>query len=136
MAQSLDIYEEIIMPISMRSYLRNYGFAFSKKACEFAVSLMRDKNNSKIEFKDKEKVYEILKKYGITLEHDNGYNGTYAFHMGTSDYLKSSIPDEQRLAMYVKDVIDDEDLPGSNCFRRWLSDMDAKGVAVVWDDIL
>lgn len=132
----LDIYEEIIMPIEMRSYLRAYGFNFSKKACEFAVSLMRGRNKEKIEFKDKEKVYEILKKYGITLEHDNGYNGTYAFHMGTSDYLKSSIPDEQRLAMYVKDVIDDVDNPSGNVFRKWLADCDAKGIAVEWSDIL
>lgn len=136
MAQSLDIYEEIIMPIEMRSYLRNYGWNFSKKACEFAVSLMRGRNKEKIEFKDKEKVYETLKKYGITLEHDNGYNATYAYHMGASDYLKSSIPDEQRLAMYVKDVVDDPDNKGGNVFRKWLADCDAKGVAVVWDDIL
>ena len=136
MAQSLDIYEEIIMPIEMRSYLRNYGFNFSKNACEFAVGMMRGRNKEKIEFKDKEKVYEILKKYGITLEHDNGYNATYAFHMGTSDYLKSSIPDEQRLAMYVKDVIDDPDNKGGNVFRKFLADCDAKGIVVEWEDIL
>ena len=136
MAQSLDIYEEIIMPIEMRSYLRNYGFNFSKKACEFAVSLMRGRNKEKIEFKDKEKVYEILKKYGIKLEHDNGYNATYAFHMGESDYLKSSIPDEQRLAMYVKDVVDDPDNESGNVFRKFLADCDAKGVVVEWADIL
>lgn len=133
--ESLDSFE-IIMPKEMRSYLRNFGWNFNKKACEFAVSLMRDKNDSKIEFKDKEKVYEILKKYSITLEHDNGYNGTYAFHMGTSDYLKSSIPDEQRLAMYVKDVVDDPDNEGGNVFRKWLADCDAKGVVVDWADIL
>ena len=132
----LDTYEDIMMPIEMRSYLRNYGFAFSKKACEWAVSLMRGRNKEKIEFKDKEKVYEILKKYGITLEHDNGYNAVYIYHQGLSDLLKSSVPDEQRLAMYVKDMIDDEDLPGSNCFRQWLSNCDAKGIAVEWEDIL
>lgn len=132
----LDTYEEIMMPIEMRSYLRNYGFAFSKKACEFAVSLMRGRNKEKIEFKDKEKVYEILKKYGIKLEHDNGYNAVYAWHMGESDYLKSSIPDEQRLAMYVKDVVDDPDNAGGNVFRKFLADCDAKGIVVEWADIL
>ena len=132
----LDTYEDIFLPLEMRSYLRAYGFNFSKKACEWAVSQMRGRNKEKIEFKDKEKVYEILKKYGITLEHDNGYNGTYAFHMGTSDYLKSSIPDEQRLAMYVKDVIDDPDNEGGNVFRKFLADCDAKGIAVEWADIL
>lgn len=131
----LDSYE-IIMPIAMRSYLRNFGFGFNKKACEFAVSLMRKSGGEKVEFKDKEQVYEILKKYGIKLEHDNGYNATYIWHQGYADLLKSSVPDEQRLAMYVKDMIEDPDLLGSNCFRQWLSNMDAKGIIVEWDELL
>lgn len=141
MGTPLDIYEDIYLPIEMRSYLRANGYNFSKKACEFAVSKMRRKNpatgkDEPIEFKKKEEVEEILKKYNIKLEHDNGYNGTYVYHMGMADYFKSSITDEQHLAMYVKDVVDDLDNEGGNVFRKWLADCDAKGVVVDWADIL
>lgn len=138
--EALDSFE-IIMPAEMRSYLRNFGWNFNKKACEFAVSKMRRKNpatgkDEPIEFKKKEEVEEILKRYNIKLEHDNGYNGVYAYHMGYSDYFKSSITDEQHLAMYVKDVIDDVDLPSGNVFRKWLANADAKGMVIDWADIL
>lgn len=138
--EALDSFE-IIMPIEMRSYLRNFGWNFNKKACESAVSKMRYKNPStgkeeRVEMKTKEQVEEILKKYNIKLEHDNGYNGVYAYHMGFSDYFKSSITDEQHLAMYVKDVIDDPDNEGGNVFRKFLADADAKGIVIDWADLL
>lgn len=140
MGTPLDSFE-IIMPIEMRSYLRSFGWNFNKKACEFAISKMRYKNpatgkEERVEMKTKEQVEEILKRYNVKLEHDNGYNGVYLYHQGFSDLFKSSIVDEQHLAMYVKDMIDDEDLPGSNCFRQWLSNCDAKGIVVDWIDIL
>lgn len=138
--EALDSFE-IIMPIGMRSYLRNNGFGFNKKACEFAVSKMRYKNpatgkEERVEMKTKEQVEEILKRYNIKLEHDNGYNGVYLYHQGFSDLFKSSVTDEQHLAMYVKDMIDDPDMPGSNCFRHFMSDCDAKGIIIEWDDLV
>lgn len=141
MGTPLDIYEDILLPMEMRSYLRAYGFNFSKKACEFAVSKMKRKNpatgkDEPIEMKTKEEVEKILERYNVKLEHDNGYNGTYAYHMGYSDYFKSSITDEQHLAMYVKDVIDDEDNEGGNVFRKFLADADAKGIVIDWADLL
>ena len=44
--QPLDMYDVDFMPQEMRAYLRNYGFSFSKKACEYAVSLMKKENPS------------------------------------------------------------------------------------------
>ena len=40
------MYEVEMMPPEMKAYLRNYGYSFSKKACEFAVSHMRRENKS------------------------------------------------------------------------------------------
>lgn len=40
----LDMYDDI--PTEMRKYLRFHGWHFNKKACDFAVSLMRKKNAS------------------------------------------------------------------------------------------
>ena len=66
--QPLDMYDVDFMPQEMRAYLRNYGFSFSKKACEYAVSLMKKENPStkkteKIEPWSKEQVEDLLKKH-------------------------------------------------------------------------
>lgn len=132
-------YDDV--PMDMRKYLRNYGYSFSKRACEYAVSKMRKRNPSsgkaeKIEMHTKEQVEDILKKYNVTLENNINYNFVYVFHMGLADYYKSSIADEQHLALYVKDVIDDIDNNPDNIFAEWITKMDGNGEVVEWDEIL
>lgn len=125
----------------MRSYLRAHGFNFNKRACDFAISRLRRLNpatgkKEQIEPMTKEQVEELLQKHGVKLEHNEGHNFVYAANMARADYWKSSIDDERHLALYVKDVIDDPDLPGGNVFRRWLVDCDAEGRVVDWDELL
>lgn len=124
-----------ILPSGMREYVSNYGFTFSKKACDYAVSLMK-RDGRKIEPWKKEEVEELLSRYGITLEHNEGYNATYVANMAKADYYKKSIPDEQHLAMFVKDYIDDEDGNEELPFRRWLASMVSLGKPVYWEDII
>jgi hypothetical protein len=81
-------------------------------------------------------VEELLAKHNIKLEHNTGYDFVYVANMGKADYLKSSIPDEQHIALYVKDVIDDPDNEGGNVFRKYYVDCIAKGEPLEWDDIL
>lgn len=138
--EALDSFE-IIMPKEMRSYLRAYGYSFNKKANDFAVSLMKKKNPAtgkveKIEPMTKEQVEELLAKYNITLEHNNGHDFVYVANMIRADYWKSSIKDEQSMAQMIKDIIDDEDNPSGNVFRKFLADADAKGIVVDWEEIL
>ena len=45
----LDYYD--ILPEGMDAYLSNYGWHFSKKMCEWAVSNMRDRNDKRIQMK-------------------------------------------------------------------------------------
>lgn len=135
----LDIYDD--MPKDMRRYLQNNGWHFSKKACMWAVSLMKKENpttkkKEKIEPYSKEQVDEMLKKYNITLENNVGYDYIFVANMGKADYLKSSIPDEQHLALYVKDVIDDVDAGDGVTMRRWFATMVANGEIVEWDEFL
>lgn len=135
----LDSYE--IMPREQRSYLANYGWSFNKRACEHAVRAMRRLNpatgkHDPVEMKKKEEVEEILERNGVKLEHNHGYDFVYVFHMAYSDYFKSSITDEQHLALFVKDYIDDPDNEGGNAFRKWYMDCIAKGEPVEWADLL
>lgn len=136
----LDIYDDY-RPKAMDAYLRFNGWNFSKKAYEYAVKGMFKRNTNtgkreKVEVPSKEKIDEIFKRYNINLEHNKGYNYMYAFAMGYADYYKSSITDEQHLAMYVKDVIDDPDNEGGNVFRKFYADCVAKGEPLEWEDLL
>lgn len=133
------MYDDI--PREMRSYLRNYGYSFSKKAFLLAVNKMKRRNPATdklepIEPYTKEQVEEMLAKNGIKLENNKGYDFVYAANKCKADYMKSSVPDEQHVALYVKNVIDDPDMPGGNEFRHWLVDCDKKGVPIDWEDIL
>ena len=56
--------------------------------------------------------------------------------MGNNDYLGSSIIDEKHLALYVKDVIDDEDGYDGIVFNRWYADTVVQGIPIEWDDML
>lgn len=128
-------------PSGMREYLDTYGWHFSKKMCEWAVSKMKKKNpttgkSEPIDYVDKEKVEEILKKNNINLENDIAYDKIYVFNSGRADYLKSSITDEMHLAMYVKDVMDDEDGYPEMPFTRFYADCIGKGIPIIFDDML
>jgi hypothetical protein len=131
----LDMYDDI--PMEMRKYLRFHGWHFNKKACDFAVSLMRKKNVStgkteKIEPLTKDQVDSMLAKYGVTLENNVDYDYVYVANMGKADLLKSSITDEQHLALYVKDVVDDVDAGDGEIMREWDAKMTSRGIAVDW----
>lgn len=139
--QPLDTYEADFMPMEMKAYLRNYGYSFSKKACDLAVSLMRKENPSskkleKIETWNKDQVDELLKKHNVVLENNVGYNYVYVANMLKSDKYKSSIPDEQHLALGVKDVIDDPDASPRLVFKQWVTHMDDSGIPIEWSDIM
>jgi hypothetical protein len=77
-----------------------------------------------------------LKKYNITLENSVGHDYVFAANMCKADYLKSSVPDEQHLAMYVKDVIDDPDASDGVTMRRWYATMVANGEPVDWAEMM
>lgn len=136
----LDMYDEDL-PEEMKRYLRHNGWHFNKKACDFAVSLMRKKNTAtgkieKVEKLTKEQVDTMLTKYGVTLENSVGYDYVYVANDGKTKFFKSSIPDEQHLALYVKDIIDNEMAGDGEIMREWDSQMTARGIPVEWDEIL
>lgn len=128
-------------PEEMEAYLSNFGWHFNKKMCDFAVSLMKKINpatgkKERIEPISKEKVEELLTKYGVKLDNNSLYDFVYVANMGKADFFKSSIPDEQHLAVYVKDVIDDPDTPDGTTMRRWYATMIAAGEPIEWDEMI
>lgn len=126
----LDYYDD--RPLSMQRYLRYYGQHFNKKLCDFAVKKM---NHGKDPL-SKEKVEELLTKYGIKLENNQLYDHVYVMNMGNNDFMGSSLIDERHLVLYVKDVIDDKDGYDGIVFNRWYADMVTLGIPIEWDDML
>lgn len=135
---SLDVYDEL--PEGMVNYLRHYGRHFNKKLCNFAVGKMTANNPStgelgKIRPISKEEIDSLLKTYNIELENNELYDYVFVANMCKADFLGSSVPDEQHLCRYVKDVIDDVDGYDGIVFNRWYADMCRKGTPIEWEDV-
>lgn len=125
------------MPDDIRAYLEKNGWSFSKKMCEFAVGRMKDRNGKKLESLTKEQVDKLLKTYEIVLKHDNGYDCVYCLPTWRSPTIGDRRSgDEQQLARFVKDYIDDEDAYPGMPFTRYFADLIGSGTNVPWDDVL
>lgn len=123
----------------MRKYLSAYGWHFSKKMCEWAVGNMKVEKNGKkekLEAMKKDEVEELLKKFGVKLEHDKGYDCVYVANMAKNDFYKSSIADEAHLALFIKDYIDDVDAYPGMPFTRFYADCIGSGTPINWEDVI
>lgn len=136
---SLDTYD--VLPQDMIDYLSNYGRHFNSKLLKFAVSKLQKRDSSTGELVsvhplNKDEVNSLLKRYDIKLNNNELYDYVYVANMCKADFLGSSIPDEAHMALYIKDVIDDDDAYDGIVFNRWYADTRRKGIAIDWSDML
>lgn len=122
-------------PEAMINYLRYNGPHFSEKLATYAISLMR-RDEKPIKPYSKEEVDTILKANNVKLENNELYDHVFVANMAKADYLGKSIANEKYLAMYIKDVIDDEDGYDGLPFSRWYADMCKKGKPIDWNSYL
>ena len=129
-----------VFPSGMEEYLSQYGWHFSKKMCEWAVSRMYKRNSldKKIPIQswNKDSVDKLLNKYGVTIENKIGYDYVFAANMCIADYYGSSIRDEQHVALFIKDYVDDPDGYEELPFTRFYADCIGSGVPINWEDML
>ena len=128
-------------PKSARKYFQHYGFHFNKKACDFAVKDLRKENPATkklepIDAWDKEQVDDLLKRCNVTLEDNELYDYVWVANMVRSDYWKSSITDEQHLALMIKDIVDDPDQRDGFIFNRWIGDRLFNGRPIDWEGLM
>ncbi len=133
MRNSLDQYDQ--RPSDMIKYLSNYGWHFTRKMCEFAVSQMR-KGGKRINMLDRARVDTILKNAGVTIENNQLYDYVYVANMAYADFYGSSILNDSQLAKYIKDVIEDEDGYDGLVFNRWYADTCKLGIAIDWEEMI
>lgn len=131
----LDYYE--ILPDGMDAYLSHHGRHFSKPMLEWAVSMMRDRRGNPGTLLEKKDFDNTMQSYNVKLDRKEGYyDGQYVWAMAKSDYLSSSITDEQHLAQFVKDYIDDIDGNPTRPFDEFLVNCTAKGIDIPWPDLI
>lgn len=131
----LDYYD--ITPKGMDAYLAAHGRHFSKPMLEWAVGMMRDREGKKVQLVEKKTVDEKLKTYGVELKRTEGYyDPQYVWCMAKADYFGSSITDEIRMAMFVRDYIDDLDGNETRPFDEFYINCIAKGVDIPWEDMI
>ena len=136
---SLDIYDEL--PEGMKEYLRYNGRHFSRKLCDFAISKMTVRSLSTGEVinlvkLNKEDVDALLKTYRVEIKNNQLYDYVYVANMCKADFLGKSVPDEQHLCLYIKDVIDDVDGYDGLVFNRWYADMCRQGIPIDWHEFI
>lgn len=135
----LDSYDTY--PSGMKNYLSIYGWHFSKKMCEWAVSRMyKNKEENKSEQPNsnytRDKVDILLKRYDLKLENNKGYDDVYIANMCKFDFLGSSIDNEIKLAQFIKDYIDDADAYEGMPFTRFYADCIGSGTPIMWEDMI
>ena len=84
----------------------------------------------------KQEVDNILTNHNVYVSNKIMYDYVFVATMCKADYLGSSIKDENHLALYVKDTIDDVDASNETTFRRWLATMIGNGMPIDWDELL
>ena len=130
-------YDEI--PEGMELYINNYGCHFNRKLCKEAVSRMYTMRNGKKEYitpYTKEQVDSLLEAHNVKLDRNRLYDAVYVANMCKADFLGKSIPTEEFLAKYVKDVIDDADAEDGYVFNRFYADCMFMNNPIEWDDML
>lgn len=125
-----------VIPEDLAIYMSHNGPHFNKAACKFAVSQMfTDEDEEFVPF-SREQVNGFLQSYGIKIKNNKLYDAVYVANMCKADYLGSSIPNEEHLAKFIKDTLDDPDSLEGVTFNRWIADMKWMGIPIPWEDFL
>lgn len=131
-----DIERAQLEPSGYAEYMATYGGHFSKKMCEWAVGMMKDDKGKTIEPMSKEKVESLLTDNEVKIANDKGYDKVYVANMCKADFLGSSVVDNGRLALYVKDLLDDPDGYDELVFNRFMMDCMGRNIPIMWEDML
>ena len=118
-------------------YLSQHGHHFSKPMLEWAVGMMRNHKGEEVRLIDRKELDEKLSSAGVQLERTEGYyDAVYVWCMCQADYLGSSVADERRQAMYVKDYCDDPDGNPTRAFDEFWANTVRKGIDIPWADMI
>lgn len=118
-----------------------YGWHFSKKLCEWAVSHMTFKTDRSsapqhISMLSKEDLDTLFRRFGVDPTGFTAYDAVYVYHMAKSDFGRGSLSDEQRLVMFVKEYLEDPDGYDEVAMTRFYADCIGRGEMPDWEECL
>lgn len=125
MKEDLTVYD--IKPEAFVNYLRYYGEHFNKKLCEFACKQLPKHDFSK------EKLDILLQSHNVEIENSKLYDYVYIANWCRSIFYGSSITDEKRFVLFIKDIFAKE---SDLIFNRWYADMAKQGIPIEWEDMI
>lgn len=135
--KSMGSYDDI--PEGMKVYINNYGCHFNKKLWKEATSRMYKETDGKKEYikpYTKEQVEELLASHNIKLKRNKLWDAAYVASMCAADYLGKSVPTEEHLAKFVKDMIDDPDAEEGFIFNRFIADTYFMDEPIEWEELV
>jgi hypothetical protein len=130
----LDYYD--IRPAGLDAYLSHYGYHFSPAMAHWAVEHMEPRGGGRMRMMDKEAVEKLLRDREVDFRAARGHDLVYIANMIVADRWGSSVKNEDQLALAIKDELDDPDGYDGMAFSRFLADCNAKGVPIVWEDMI
>lgn len=119
-----------------KQYLKSYGHHFTKRLCDFAVSMMETDKGEFIPF-TKDVIDQKLAATNTKLQYNVLHDYVYVANMCKADFLgESVVNDDIHLCKYIKNVIDDPDGYDGQVFNRWISDMEGMRIPIDWSEFI
>ncbi|MBR1448810.1 MAG: hypothetical protein IJ588_08730 [Prevotella sp.] len=122
-------------------YMERYKGRFSKRLAEWAISMMEKKDKlsgkmAKIKPYSIEEVEEMVKPFRQHIGEESIYDAWYLANMCKADYLDSSIPDKEHVALYVKDTLCDPDGEPQMVLACFRAKCDVKRIPILWERMM
>ena len=130
----LDYYA--VRPAGLDAYLSYYGYHFSPAMARWAVERMEPRQGGRMKIMEKGAVEKLLSDHEIDFRAAKGHDLVYLANMIVADRYGSSVKNDEQLALAIRDEMDDPDGYDGMAFTRYLADCNAKGVPIVWEDMI
>lgn len=122
-------------------YMERYKGHFSKRLAEWAVSMMERKDTvsgkvAPIKPYSLEDVEEMIEPFRRHIGEESIYDAFYLCNMAKADYLGSSIPDKEHVALFIKDTLCDIDGEPQMVLATFRAKCDVKGIPIYWERMM
>ena len=85
---------------------------------------------------DKTVIQNRLNAYKISIDRNELYDAVYVANMCKADFLGRSVPTDEHLVNYIKDVLDDADATEGYIFNRFYADCMFMNKPIEWADMV
>ena len=122
-------------------YQDRYHGHFSRRLAEWAISMMERKDTvsgkvAPVKPYTIEEVEEMIEPFRRHIGEEAIYTAWYLANMCKADYLGSSVPDKEHVALYVKDTLCDPDGEPQMVLACFRAKCDVKGIPIYWERYL